>query len=356
MRTPMALLCATALCLTPFSPAAAEPEPDNALWEATGPVQTDTITGTLVDTSDSDWYMLYASANTPLTVTLEPNCKSQQTTLRDADGQTLATLAGSETLPSSTTFTTGAATTQLLLRVVTRSSCAGSPYTITLSPQSALLPGAPMPTATPLGEPNENPQQAIGPLAGDAWYSGDLLLAGDQDYYTFYADASVTVKAVTSRCGISARLWKDDGDDVATAEVGDSQYAPMVYTPGAWQKLYVSFSLIYPNPTCAYRFLITPASAVKSGPRPLTPPTTKVQGLTYKKIGKRVIVRWKALPGAIGYESRYTYLNTYVQWSFYRKTQRSFKVKIVPKKGMKVQVRARNDDGFGPKRTIRVRL
>jgi hypothetical protein len=69
-----------------------------------------------------------------------------------------------------------------------------------------------------------------------------------------------------------------------------------------------------------------------------------------------VIVRWRALPGAIGYDVRSTYRNKYVQWSFYRKTQRPFKARTIPKKGTKVQVRARNDDGFGPKRTIRVKL
>jgi hypothetical protein len=357
MRAQIALLCVAALTLAPFAPAAAEPEPDNALWEATGPVQTDTITGTLSSAEDIDWYLLNVAANTQLTATLQPSCKYQEATLADADGQSIATLKGSETLPNSTTYVVGATNTQLLLRVRGFSLCAGSTYTITLSPSSALLPGSPMPAATPLGEPNESPQQAVGPLTGDVWYSGDLVAADDKDFYSFYADASVTVKAVTSRCGISAILGEDGGDpDVAVAEVGSSRYAQMAHTPTTWKKFQVSFSVGYSDPTCVYRFLITPASAVKSGPRPLTPPTTKVQGLTYKRVGKRVIVRWKAVAGATGYESRFRYLNKYADWTLYPKTQRSFRVRMVPKKGMKVQVRARNDDGAGPKATIRVRV
>lgn len=346
MRTPMTLFCAAALCLTPFAPAAAEPEPDNALWEATGPVQTDTITGTVVDTSDSDWYMLYASANTPLTLTLQPSCKYQKVTLGDETGQPLAEISGDATLPKSLTHQTAAADTQYLIRVSIRNNlCAGSPYTVNLSPSSSLLPGAPMPTATPMGESGDD----VGPLTGDVWYQAELPV-GDQDSYFMYADSPLTVKGVNSGCEVNV-------DVGGGSMMFGSRISTLAYSPGVWDKVRLTFSRSENyNVGCVYRFLIAPASAVKSGPRPLAPPTTKVQGLTYKKIGKRVIVRWKALPGAIGYEFRYALRGKYVQWGFIHRTRTSFKVKVVPKKGMKVQVRARNDDGAGPKRTIRVTL
>lgn len=353
MRTPITVLCAAALCVAPFAPAVAEPEPDNALWEATGPVLTDTIAGTIADTRDHDWYMLYAAANTPMTVTLQPACRHQEVTLRDSEGRPLATLSGSDTLPASTTYTTGPQTTQFLLRVGIRGgACAGSTYTVTLSPGSALLPGAPMPTATPLAESTE----AIGPLAGDTWYSADLPV-GDGDAYYFYADAPLTVKAISQECEVTADLdLADPGSrdpDEATMWFAGLQYAVMPVTPGRWDKFSLSLRRddSY-NPGCPYRFLLTPASTVKSGPRPLTPPTTKVKGLTYKRAGKRVTVRWKPLAGATLYLFRYPTNG----WCSTRKTHFRIKAKVVPKKGLKVQVRARNNDGTGPMRTIRVRL
>lgn len=53
---------AALLCLFPLAPAVVEPEPDDVLREAIGPILASPMTGTLASLDDRDWFMFYAAA------------------------------------------------------------------------------------------------------------------------------------------------------------------------------------------------------------------------------------------------------------------------------------------------------
>ena len=197
MRKVFILTMALVASVLGAAPASAEPEPDNWIWQATGPVTTPTITGAIASNNDYDWYMIYAASQSQLAITLQTStCGSDHSlALYDSTGDQITYRYGSQTKPSTINNTTGIGTTRYFLRM--RGSCIGS-YRVDVSPAAALLGGSPMPNNTvKTGEPNENADQAQGPLSADVVYVGAGETSNDEDWFYFYANAAFNVTATS---------------------------------------------------------------------------------------------------------------------------------------------------------------
>ena len=80
MRKGLILTLSLIVSLLGAAPAVAEPEPDNWIWQATGPVTSGSITGTIASNNDHDWYMLYVASQSQLTITLQASNVATTTT------------------------------------------------------------------------------------------------------------------------------------------------------------------------------------------------------------------------------------------------------------------------------------
>lgn len=357
MRKALVLTLALIGSLLAAAPAAAEPEPDNWIWQATGPVTSGSITGKIASSNDDDWYMFYASSQMQLTITLMPNpCGwSLDAALHDSSGSVLDSEDFSTSVQETIKYTTEVGTHRYFLSV--EGGACGTPYSITLSPASSLLWGAGMPTATaPTGEPNESAAQAIGPLLGGTIYTGAMQTQNDVDWFAFFASGPFTIEATDNGTGCydlgdSLILRDSQQEYVAGSELDANRFSYLSYTPPAWDLYYIE---IDDSTDCAYRFSISPASSIQAGPAPAPTAPAPMSGLAYRKTRKKVVVYWSATLDATGYQIRIRKGSKWRPWKTTGNTWKSFKRKKLPKV-MKVRVRAINAVGAGAAQTIKVR-
>lgn len=357
MHKPLiAVIAALSLLPLGFSPAAAEPEPDGVIWQATGPVTSGQITGTIASNNDSDWYMFYAASQTQLTVTLpQLNCSSIVVRLRDANGAEIDSAYSSSSQPRTIKYSTGMGTNRYFL-TVSGTACA-TPYVVSLSPTAALVPGPGMPTATtPTGEPNEAAAQAVGLLAGDVIYTGQMDTQNDEDWFTFYASAAFTIEAtLAAGCNgnPAVRLLNADQDEVDAFYPSVDRYSRISYTPERWAQFFIR---IHYGQGCVYRFSISPASAIQAGPPPAPTPPAGLTGITKRKTRTTVVVYWPAVGGATGYQYRILRGRKVGKWKSTGNAWVSIKKKRIPrKKGLRVQVQPFNSVGPGGSQIIRIK-
>ena len=351
-----------ALALLPTGPAFAEPEPDNWIWQATGPITNGQFSGTIPSDNDNDWYMFYAASQTQLTITLAPNaCPSYLAFYGTNGGSRIDGTAGSTTTPRTITYTTALGTNRYFIRMYEYSdSCQTDAYSVSMTPVSGLMSGPPMPTATTsTGEPNESAAQAWGPLAGDTIYTGTLETQNDVDWLYFYASAAFDLTAISStECDGYARLRSSNEGYGTISGTGYTynSYSHLTFTPAEWKRYYLEMT---GNTGCTWRISISPASAIQSGPAPVTPaptPPSAMAGLTYRKTKRAVVVYWPAITGATSYQIRTIKGSKVSGWSPTTSTWKSYKKKSIPrKKGMRVEVQPLNDVGAGTSQVIRVK-
>ena len=363
MRKTLVLVLSLVVGLFGAPPAVADPEPDNWIWQAVGPVTTPTITGSVASSNDVDWYMFYAASQTQLSLTVGANpCGSDlDVYLYSSDGSYLRGMYADSRRPTTVTYTTPIGVNQYFMSV--DGQC-DDDYRIDIAPATGLVSGAPMPTVTvPTGEPNESADQAQGPLKGGTIYTGITETSNDEDWFYFFASSafSVTTTAGT-RCDGDVTLYDEDRDYLSSDYIEVNEYSRITYTPASWQAFYLDL-----DSDCvggAYRFSISPVSAIRGGPAPAptapapTAPAPSapapMNGLTYRKTRKKVVVYWSAVPGATGYQVRVRKGSKWRAWKFTANTWKSYKRKKMPK-AMKVRARATNAVGAGATQTIRVR-
>lgn len=359
MRKALVLTLSLIVGLLGASPAVAEPEPDDWIWQASGPVMSGSITGTIASYNDYDYYMFYAASQTQLVVTLQPwaSCDfNRMVTLKDSDGVTI-TDAYFGSGPRTIKYTTPVGTNRFFLLVYGTSGC-GSTYNISLSPTSALLAGPAMPSATlATGEPNESAAQPQGPLSADVIYTGQIETRNDEDWFTFYASAAFSLEGtIGSGCDIDFSpklvLRDADQDSVDYFSVLSGRYRRISYSPPGWKQYFIQ---VIGGQGCGYRFSLSPASAIQSGPAPTPVAPAPMSGLTYRKTKKTVVVYWSAISGATGYQVRVRKNSTWGAWKSTANTWMSYKRSRLPKT-VKVQARAINGAGAGAAQTIKVRV
>lgn len=353
MRKALVLTLSMIAGLIGAAPAFAEPEPDNWIWQATGPVTRPTITGTIASNNDIDWYMIYAASQSQLAVTLQASTcgDGQNLALYDSTGDQITYRYGSQTKPWTINYTTGIGTNRYFLRM--RGSCIGS-YRVDISPATALLGGPPMPSNTAkTGEPNENADQAQGPLSADVVYVGAGETSNDQDWFYFYANAAFEVTATSGdTCEGSISLYDQDRDQITYRYYNENNFDTIAHTPTSWQLHYLRV-----RSNCvggAYRFTISPASAIPAGPAPAPTAPAPMTGLAYRKTKRTIVVYWPAISGATGYQVRVRKGSKWSAWKSTANAWKSYKRKKLPKVA-KVRARAINAVGSGPAQTIRVR-
>lgn len=357
MRKPfIAVIAALSLLPLGVTPAVAEPEPDGVIWQASGPVTSGQITGTIASNNDYDWYMFYAASQTQLTVTLpQLNCSEVSVRLKDTSGSEIDYAYFSSSQPRTIKYSTGMGTNRYFL-TVSGSACA-TPYVVSLSPATSLVSGPGMPTATtPTGEPNEAATQAIGLLAGDTIYTGQIDTQNDEDWFTFYASAAFTIEAtLATGCNgnPAVRLLNADQDEVDYLYPSLNRYSRITYTPAAWAQFFIR---IHYGQGCAYRFSISPASALQAGPPPAPTPPAPLTGITKRKTRTTVVVYWPAIGGATGYQYRILKGRKVGPWKNTGNAWVSIKKKRIPrKKGLRVQVQPVNSVGAGGSQIIRIK-
>lgn len=364
MRFKSLLAFFATLLLIPLGlgPAAAEPEPDNWIWQASGPVLNGQIRGSIASGNDDDWFTFYAASQSQLTITLQPNkCQGFFT-----DGYSVllinemgGVISSTRFLSSSTktlTYTTPVGTSQYFIQVDSRGlfcpSSAG--YAVDITPVAALVAGSPMPTSSvPTGEPNETSQQAMGgaPLSGGVIYTGTTDTSNDADFFPFWASGPFFIRATSGDgCDGDFTLYDSTGKAIRGTDYYSNGFTDISYSPPAWTSFTVQF-----DSDCtggAYRFVIWPPESIPLGPPPVAAPPPTPAGVPWiksRKGRKTVVVYWGPAAGATSYsflwmpagQNQFRTLNTSGTWA-------SFKRKRFPRSGIFVKAVPKNAAGEGP--------
>lgn len=354
MRLKRLLIVLFTLALLPVGPAFAEPEPDNWIWQATGPVTNGVVTGSVSSSNDVDWYMFYVASQTQLKITTatSPCGDYLDVYFTDATGGTIRSTEASTTVPVSMTYTTPVGTTQYFLAI--DGPC--NAYRIDITPTTNLIAGPALTQATtPTGEPNESADQAVGPLQGDVIYTGVTETSNDQDWFSFYANAAFAITATPGTgCDGDVALYGSKRETIDYGSTYVNRYTTITYTPTEWSLFYLDL-----DSDCvggSYRFSISPASSVQAGPAPAPQPPSPMTGLTYRKTKKTVIVYWPNIQGATSYLVRTIKGKRVSGWASVTSPWKSYKKKSIPrKKGMRVEAQPTNPVGAGPSQVIQVK-
>jgi len=253
--------------------ARADTEPNDRLVQAEGPILGGVdVAGSLPDGDRADWYVLYVQGQHQLhlnaTVPGPEYDRCVSVTLHDADGAQVS--SDLTTLPGLHRYFVSAAP----------DSCwqeeGGRAYSFRLEPGPALVGGAPMPTPTGTGEPNENALQAAGPLTGGLLYSGTTDTSNDEDWF-FLHTAPGTHQLDLSAYGAglggagcrwswdestSVSLYEADGDEIGSASAGADEVGHFTHTSATSAKLLVRASAGCLGGTWMFR--IDPAGALTS--------------------------------------------------------------------------------------------
>lgn len=355
MRFKRLIIVLLSVVLLPVGPAFAEPEPDNWIWQATGPITSGSISGTIASDNDVDWHMFYAASQTQLIITIPTTTcgAGLDVYLMDTNGDDLSWAEGSTRSPQTITYTTPIGTQRFFLAV--DGPC--SAYTVNLAPVTSLLTGPALPSLTvPTGEPNESADQAWGLLTGDTIYTGIQETSNDKDWFSFYANAAFAITATPStNCSGDIALYDESREEVGWAETAVNHYRSITYTPTTWQRFFLDADSDCVNG--AYRFWISPASAIQTGPQPTPPPPPgPMTGLSKRKTKSTVVVFWPAIPGASSYAYRTIRGKRYGGWVGTGNTWASFKKKRLPRKArLRVEVQPVNAAGAGAPQTIKIK-
>ena len=164
----MGAVCALATLAVP-AVALADVEPNNGITQAEGPLAGGVVyTGAVANSTDFDTYFFYINGQQQIDINVTDASGGECLNARfgDSDNGNLAEASYlHEGQTKDFTYSTPPGVNRYYLEFA--SHCSGEvKYSFTISPGPAVVGGAPTPVPVPTGEPNENAEQAYGPLLG----------------------------------------------------------------------------------------------------------------------------------------------------------------------------------------------
>jgi hypothetical protein len=254
----IALAVAASALALPAS-AAADAEPNNALWQAEGPIGGGAdVLGTLTTADDADWYLFYAHPQQQLHLT------SSTDRSHDYEDDDCVELRGPDGEPLTDDYTTPPGSARRYF-VRVGHHCEGTSYRFRIDPVGAVTSGPVMPGLQRAGEPNELVDQASGPLVGGTTYTGTIETANDVEWFYFYTAAGTHQLDISSTgmsgCSVELRLG---ADEISPSQDYVSHITRTVY--GAERHL---LSVNEDTDSCVgsdWQFRIDPPEAVTSSP------------------------------------------------------------------------------------------
>jgi hypothetical protein len=259
--------------------AGADAEPNNALWQAEGPISGGVdVTGTLATSDDVDWYSFYAQPQQQLHLTgaADDEPDGSCIDMYDSDGQGV---------PSDYTTPAGGVRRYF---VSVGYGCSGPGYHFRIDPASAFTTGPAMPAPVGTGEPNESRDQGSGPLAGATTYTGAIQTQNDQDWFYLYTtpgthQLDIAVTGIPSSCSSTPTVRLQNGDSSSDyASPYPNRISHITRTVTGAQRLDVSVNA--DEDACvgdSWQFRVEPADAVTgtapgNPATPLPPATTPI--------------------------------------------------------------------------------
>jgi hypothetical protein len=258
--------------------AMADVEPNNGITEAEGPLAGGvTYTGAVANSTDLDTYFFYVNGQQQIHILVTETGGGECLDARfgDTDNEYLAERSYlDEGQSAEFTYSTPPGVTRYYLEL--EGHCSGeSRYSFTITPGTAVIGGAGTLPPTPTGEPNENIEQASGPLLGGVAYAGEIQTQNDEDWFKFYTapgthqfDVAVTE---VSGCEVEAELKSPVEDESRSGYLSTDEWGHFTETSPAAGAYYLRF-----HEGCVgsrYEFVIQPPESLTTlAPPPPSPP------------------------------------------------------------------------------------
>lgn len=299
IRAGLALVALAAALAAP-SAALADVEPNDGITQVEGPLTGGTVySGTLPNSGDRDWYVFYVTSQTQLDVSFttpgDSPCGDSYVYLRSTDGVSIASTAVDPNETGHLKYTTPVGTTRFLLEV--GGGCgAGGKYQFSLQPAASVVPGPSASAPVASGEPNENADQAFGPLTGDTSYAGKLETSNDQDWFFFFTSGTTPFDLALTNLndGCPAMtLYRDDNrsSSIDSRSPDANGVGHILLTPTGPAKYLVKVTGCL---GASYQLRVEPAAAL-AGALPVAPSGPVTTGITAAcRSAKRSVTTWKA--------------------------------------------------------------
>jgi hypothetical protein len=279
----MRALIAVAVCavVTMAIPALAlaDVEPSNGITEAEGPLAGGvTYTGAIANSTDLDTYFFYVNGQQQIHILVTDTGSGGEclnARFGDSDNEYLSEKSYlREGQSAEFTYSTPPGVNRYYLEF--SSDCSGeTKYSFTITPAAAIVGGASTLPPTPTTEPNENIEQASGPLLGGVAYAGEIQTQNDEDWFKFYTapgthqfDVAVTE---VSGCELEAELKSPVEDEYRSGSLNTDEWGHFTETSPAAGVYYLRF-----HDGCVgsrYEFVIQPPESLTTvAPSPPSPP------------------------------------------------------------------------------------
>jgi hypothetical protein len=258
--------------------AMADVEPNDGVTQAEGPLAGGvTYTGVVANSTDLDTYFFYVNGQQQLHILVTETGGGECLDARfgDSDNEYLSEKSYlHEGQSGEFTYSTPPGVNRYYLEL--DSHCSGeTKYSFAITPGAALVGGAGTLPPTPTGEPNENIEQASGPLLGGVAYAGEIQTQNDEDWFKFYTapgthqfDVAVTE---VSGCEVEAELKSPVEDEYRSGYLNTDEWGHFTETSPAAGVYYLRF-----HEGCVgsrYEFVIQPPESLTTvAPPPPSPP------------------------------------------------------------------------------------
>lgn len=277
----IAAVCALTALAVP-AVAMADVEPNDGITEAEGPLAGGiAYAGTVANENDRDTYFFYVNGQQQIDirVTETGGAGCIESRFGGPDNEELdedSIFAEGES--HDFTYSTPPGVTRFYLEVRGRCSSEAR-YAFTISPTAAITGGGPTLMSNPTTEPNENAEQAFGPLVGGVAYTGEIQTQNDEDWFKLYtAPGTQQIDvAYTSigECSPEAELKGPGEYDDLSNYASFDEWQHFTATSASASAYYVRFTR-----GCVgsrYEFVVNPPGALTlSPPPPPAPPTAPV--------------------------------------------------------------------------------
>jgi hypothetical protein len=273
------LVLAVAMVAALVIPAAAfaDVEPNNGITEAEGPLAGAVAhSGTIANANDVDTYFFYVSGQQQLDIRVTNtfgNCLEAR--LGDTDNTYLTSVGYlQEAETEDIKYTTPPGVNRYYLRL--SGECGQEVrYTVTITPGGGLVGGPATSPGVPTGEPNENAEEAIGPLLAYTAYAGEIQTQNDEDWFKFYTapgthQFDIAYTEINSVCDPEVELKGPDEEEDDWDVLSIDEWQHFNETSPSAGVYYLRF---YDGCVGArYQFVISPPEALTTGvPTPVSP-------------------------------------------------------------------------------------
>jgi hypothetical protein len=168
--------------------ASADVEPNNGITEAEGPLAGGvTYTGAVANSTDLDTYFFYVNGQQQIDVKVTDTSGScMGASFGDKDNENLNRyIYFNEGQTQDFTYTTPPGVNRFYLEL--NSKCPiETRYSFVIAPAAGIVGGPANLVPAPTVEPNENSEQASGPLLGGIAYTGEIQTVNDEDWFKLY--------------------------------------------------------------------------------------------------------------------------------------------------------------------------